>query len=368
MNFKIIFLFSGDLWAGAEVLIYNLLKGLKHYENLDIVAISLNKGTLTDRIAQLGVNTIIVDESKYSFIRIFFKLLATLKVTKAHLIHSHRYKENLLAFILSRFLNRPALVSTLHGLPEKHTEKTSLKTRVAGIINKLILKKYFDKTVVVSREMAIFIEREWGFAPKRIAIIHNGLSLNTFPPKERENDLITIGSAGRFFPVKDYSLMVEVAYELIKKYKCKVRFVLAGDGPLAHTLEQMIKERGLNDCFALPGFLEDLDNFYQSLSIYLNTSLHEGIPMSILEAMAYGLPVIAPKVGGIPEMIDDGISGFLIDSRNPLDFAEKCLKLIHDKNLRLKMGADARKKIEDKFSFQNMAKSYYKMYKELILC
>ena len=97
----------------------------------------------------------------------------------------------------------------------------------------------------------------------------------------------------------------------------------------------------------------------------MNTSVHEGLPMSILEAMAHGLPVIAPNVGGISEIIDDGIDGFLVNDRSPAAFAEQILKL-QDVKLRRRMGEAAREKIHRSFSAQSMAAQYYKLYRELV--
>ena len=101
-----------------------------------------------------------------------------------------------------------------------------------------------------------------------------------------------------------------------------VRFELAGDGPERPALEAMVQRHGLNAGFILKGHQDDMESFYRGLDIYINTSVHEGIPMTILEALAHGLPVIAPAVGGIVEIIEDGKEGFLIDGRSTGDFAE----------------------------------------------
>jgi glycosyltransferase involved in cell wall biosynthesis len=107
-----------------------------------------------------------------------------------------------------------------------------------------------------------------------------------------------------------------------------------------------------------------MTGFYAGIDIYLNTSLHEGIPMSVLEAMAHGLPVVAPAVGGIVEIIEDGVEGFLVEGRSPQAFAKKCI-LLQDGELRLKMGRAARARVEKAFSAQAMAQEYYRLYREL---
>ena len=98
----------------------------------------------------------------------------------------------------------------------------------------------------------------------------------------------------------------------------------------------------MSSCFFLKGHQHDMASFYRGLDLYINTSIHEGIPMTILEALAHGLPVIAPAVGGIVEIIEDGKDGFLIDSRDPCRFAEKCLLLMENCELRKTMAKAAR--------------------------
>ena len=141
-------------------------------------------------------------------------------------------------------------------------------------------------------------------------------------------------------------------------------FVLAGEGPDRERVEQAIFACNLADRFHLKGHLEDMNSYYKDLDLYLNTSMHEGIPMTILEAMARGLPVVAPAVGGIVEIIDDGVEGFLVHSRDPEDYAEKCLRL-RDAELRKQMGQAARKKVERLFSAEYMSSQYYQLYRDL---
>jgi glycosyltransferase involved in cell wall biosynthesis len=96
----------------------------------------------------------------------------------------------------------------------------------------------------------------------------------------------------------------------------------------------------------------------------LNTSLHEGIPLTVLEAMACGLPVVAPRVGGIPEVIEDGRQGLLVEQRTPADFARSCLEIIRSEGLRAAMGSSARERFADHFSSSRMASSYLDLYRE----
>ncbi|MGH9429451.1 MAG: glycosyltransferase, partial [Terriglobia bacterium] len=107
--------------------------------------------------------------------------------------------------------------------------------------------------------------------------------------------------------------------------------------------------------------------YYASLDVFLNTSVHEGIPLSILEAMCCGKPVVAAKVGGIPEIISDGKDGYLVEGRTPRNFAEPCLRLIKDKELRLTMGKSAIEKVQTCFGARLMADRYRRLYDEVLM-
>jgi glycosyltransferase involved in cell wall biosynthesis len=170
-----------------------------------------------------------------------------------------------------------------------------------------------------------------------------------------------IGSAGRLFPVKNYSLMVDIA-NTCRLMADKVQFTLAGEGPEQNKLQHMVKYNNLEEHFEFAGHIENMENFYHELDIYINTSIHEGISISVLEAMSHGLPVIVPDVGGMREIVDDGVNGYLIPSRNPLEFAEKCILLFNNKKLYDDFSVAARKKIENKFSVRHMTEEYLKLY------
>lgn len=224
-----------------------------------------------------------------------------------------------------------------------------------------MLSHYFHQVVGVSQDIQKAFIKQYGFKEENVSYIHNGMEITGILPKRANKMEFTIGSSGRLFPIKDYPLMVEIAKIVAKKSK-NVRFILAGDGPERNRLESLMQDYDLEEFFTLMGHTDNMDAFYQELDLYINTSLHEGIPMSILEAMSYGLPVIAPDVGGISEIIEDGVEGYLIHGRDPEDFSERCIRLVENRQLRAKMSKAAREKVIKEFSMEHMAEEYYKLY------
>ena len=110
-----------------------------------------------------------------------------------------------------------------------------------------------------------------------------------------------------------------------------------------------------------------MEDFYLNIDAFINTSFHEGIPMSILEAMSYGKPVVAPNVGGIHEIFQNGRSGFLVDGRNPFKYAKRCIELASDRLLYEKMANSSRKRVINNFSMETMVASYVKIYRRSML-
>jgi glycosyltransferase involved in cell wall biosynthesis len=361
---KILHLISGDLWAGAEAVALNLLKQLKYYEDMDTSVIIFNDGKLADGLRSIGVNTHVIDEKRHSFCQILHQTWGLIGSIHTDIIHSHRYKENILAYLLSQRCSGIKLVSTQHGLPELFSNKKSITQQIKIKINFIILSRYF-RTVAVSEDICNTLIKRYGFRKDRVEVIHNGFEIpEYFPPQAGERPF-TIGTSGRMFPVKDYPLMVEIARSVSADSEKNIQFVLAGDGPERLSIAALLVKHGLDSNFKLRGHVDDMNLFYQGLDIYVNTSIHEGIPMTILEALGHGLPVVAPAIGGIMEIVEDGKEGFLIKSRDPNEFAEKCILLKNDKALRKKMSSAARSKAEAFFSAERMAEKYYKLYRSI---
>ena len=360
---KVCHIVSGDLWAGAEVMVYRLLSGLIKIKNLEISVILLNEGRLAVEIRKLGIHVDVVDEAKLNFFQIVKKVRSLIKDFSPNIIHSHRMKENILAYLSVNNIERKiTLISTQHGMPEPVKIKWKIfKEILISKYNNYLLSKYFNKLIVVSDDIKNNITQKFVIPAGKVQVIHNGTDVITSNSRKMEREFFTIGSAGRFFPIKDYPLMVEIAREVLH-HTDKVRFELAGEGPELERIIDLIHKYKIEKYFSLKGFVDDMNSFYQGIDLYINTSFHEGLPMSILEAMAHGVPVIAYNTGGLKEILSDGLHGYLLEGRDPKLSAEKCLQLFKDKEMLRKMGIASREKIIKHFSYDKMAENYYNLY------
>jgi glycosyltransferase involved in cell wall biosynthesis len=362
----VLHIFSGDLWAGAEVMVFHLLNSLKNDASVQILALSLNDETLTIKLRDIGVKTWVIPETQHGFLKILFTARRLFKGKGIDIIHSHGYKQNILAFLLAKLLPVRRLVTTVHGMPEPLNETGKrTKAHLVAALGYCILKRYFPTIVCVSQEMKESLIRRYGISQENMRVIHNGIAA---PPDDLsaaspDNGAFHIGTVGRLVPVKDFDLFLEVAAEL-KTVDDRVKFSILGDGPLRAHLMRRAQELGVKDSVKFFSARSDPFPYYRSLHLFLNTSVHEGIPLAILEAMACGLPVVAPRVGGIPEVIEDGKQGVLVEQRTPANFSRACLKVIRCESLRIAMGSSARERFVNHFSSSHMASSYLDLYRE----
>jgi glycosyltransferase involved in cell wall biosynthesis/protein-tyrosine-phosphatase len=358
--------FSGDLWAGAEVVIFNLLSSLNGRADLRVLALSLNEGVLTERLRAAGVTTHVIPERRHSLIGILWRATKLLRNTGVSVIHSHGYKQNVLACLLARSLGVPEVVATLHGLPEPATnaawERWVMRWRAR--LDYFMVRTFFSFVVAVSEDMRKALVGRCGFRPEQVRLIRNG---GRFPPMKSGpasgRGHFHIGTVGRMVPIKGLDLFLQVA-AVVKHENHSVRFSILGDGPLRDELARRAEELKVSDCLEFMRPRPDPFPYYASLDVYLNTSLHEGLPLSVVEAMACGKPIVSAAVGGIPEIVAHGEHGFLVEGRDPVRFAELCLRLIRDEQLRVQMGGRAEAVAHAQLSATAMSEAYRVVYDE----
>jgi len=180
-----------------------------------------------------------------------------------------------------------------------------------------------------------------------------------------ESGRIRVGMAGALsLGHKDYETFVKTA-EIVSRSHPEVSFEIAGEGDGHRRIKKMIKDRGLEDKVFLKGFVEDISGFIASLDILLHTAHYEGLGTVILQALACGVPVVASRVGGIPEIINHGFNGYLTEKNSPGETSSKVLVLINDSTKRKEMGMSGRKSVKRKFSPEVMASKYLDLYKRV---
>jgi glycosyltransferase involved in cell wall biosynthesis len=174
-----------------------------------------------------------------------------------------------------------------------------------------------------------------------------------------------IGMVANFAPEKDHELFLAMA-ELIRAKRPEAHFVLIGDGPRRAAIQRLVVDRGLGDAFRFVTGKDRLRPYYEAMDAVVLTSKTEGLPNVVLEAMAYGRPIVAATAGGIPEVVSDRVTGRLIASRAPQDFADAVLELLEKPDDAARMGRQAAVYALDRFSVGSMAQAYRALYLKLL--
>lgn len=359
-NLRVILIASGDLWGGAESVVYNLLKGLDSSARIEAMLVTLNNARLANLCKAERIRTTVISEADNAFPVLVWNVRKLVRAFKPHIIHSHGYKENILAFLGRDSTSSCNLITTLHGLPEGYD---TIKAKIANKLNFIVIKKVFDKLVTVSSDLRNILTNILQIDQDKVVVINNGTEITGACHKNFSNKRnFIIGSAGRLFPVKNYTLLVRIAKEVCSRNR-GIRFVLAGDGPQKTLIYRMIKEYNLEKNFHLLGHVDEMSDFYRMIDIYINTSKHEGMPMTILEAMANGALVVAPRIGALPDIIKHKRNGWLVERNTVSGFVDIIERVINTDPKMLKdISKAAKETVKKNFSMEAMTRSYVQLY------
>jgi len=228
-----------------------------------------------------------------------------------------------------------------------------------------------DRIVLYSHRMLGDVKR---YAPNivenRVRYIHNAVDANRFKPGERppSNNLLYVGRVNAKKGVED---LVHAMHNLVQKFPNAKLFIIGSDptdGAYIEQIKELAHKLGVDNNIVFVGSVpnREMSSYYQNASVFLFASHGgEGIPRSILEAMACGVPVVATEIAGIPEAVKEGVTGFLVPPRNPQSIAEKTAVILGNQDLRAKLGKNARQKIEEEFSWEKVIPRIIDVFKEV---
>lgn len=367
LQLSVCHLVSGDLWAGAEVQVFNLLKELHSNKgSLCLCVVVLNRGELSDRLRKTNIETIILDENKLSFCQLFIKFRQIIQSKKFDSVHSHRYKENIIAALASRYLpNKPLLLQTVHGFPHYQNGIKGYKMFCYATIDNIFRSLFADGCVAVSRDLYDSLKKRK--SPDTFYCIPNGVDLEHFILKDKKQSFKkTIAVAGRLTPVKNFQYFLRSIPKILY-YRNDLHFLVIGDGPERTALEQLSRQLCIEECVEFTGHVEDMSLMWPKIDLYVLCSRHEGLSMALLEALAHGIFVVATAVGGNTEVIQHGVNGLLIPVNSPEAIAEGCLNILQaSAEQREAMQLAAIQTVEEKYSLRNCAERYFQLYKQLV--
>ncbi len=291
-----------------------------------------------------------------------------IRQNNTRLVHAHLLGSTLTYSILSIFLGLPVL-ATLHGRVDVNPNE-----RFVAIKNR-IMKFGVNTLIAVSKDLAGYISERELFNKNDIKVIYNGIDELRYGKQEtRELRLslgipdaaILIGSLGNVRPAKSYDVLVTAAANLINEKKQNVHFIIAGHKKmeLMNPLDELIAQYGISDRVHFIGFHEDTARFLGQLDFFALSSSSEGFSIATIEAMATGLPVVVTRCGGPQEILEHGVTGFLVNTNNPQELANGLLHMMQHKVTAEKMATAGKTHVKNVFSFASMLEAYRHEYKK----
>jgi sugar transferase (PEP-CTERM/EpsH1 system associated) len=236
------------------------------------------------------------------------------------------------------------------------------------------LVPFIDRYVPVSHDLARWLDQVVGIPAPKLELIMNGVDTERFAPglpaaaTPWTDAPFVIGTVGRLQDVKDQASLIE-AFALLcaarPALRATMRLAIVGDGPLRARLEQKAEQARVADLVWFPGARNDIPELMRSFDLFTLSSIAEGTPVTLLEAMACGLPVVATRVGGIPEVVQEGVSGALVPASNPQALADALAAYVDDPARVAAHGAAARSNIERHYSVAAMVGAYTALYDQL---
>lgn len=218
--------------------------------------------------------------------------------------------------------------------------------------------------VTISHYNKSHLCKVYGPVAQKAKVIRCGVDLSRFRPHEGgDGQTPNILSVTWFRKAKGVEYLIE-AIGILSGKKMDLRCILVGGGYLKEEIESLVREKGLNACLEVKGPLphEEVIALYQCADVFVLPSLSEGIPISLMEAMAMKLPVVATRITGIPELVTDGENGFLVEPRDPVAIADKVKRLLTDPDLRKRMGNKAREKVGRDFSLNRNVRALEEIF------
>lgn len=283
----------------------------------------------------------------------------TIKEFKPDILHSHIFLSDLFARI-----NKPAyarLITTLHS-NEPWWNGATLKHRLKTKLEGLTARRFVDRFISVSERAKTEAINALGIAPESCVVVMNGVDIASFSQTpRRQKDKRIIIQVARFYPEKAHDLAL-LAFAEVTRVVPNTELWLVGDGPLKPQMEQLAVTLHLEQQIKFLGIRQDVADLLAQADIFLLSSNREGLPISVLEAMAAGLPIVTTKVGEIPKVITEAETGLLVEPGNQDDLVRQLLRLLQDATLAEQIAQNGHRLGKTHYSIDATAKAYLHEY------
>ncbi len=371
---KVLYMITKGVWGGAAEYVYTLARSLPR-ETYDVAVLCGEGKALPDRLEKAGIRvyslpTLMRDISVTQEIKNFFALVKIIRLLKPDVLHLNSPKAGGLVALAGRLAFVPHIIYTAHGWTFNE-KRNSVAKGVIFFVSWLTVKLAHKTIVIAEREKKQALAMPF-VNPRKIILIQNGIgAFETYTKTESREKLVKkmdvsiahktlwLGTIAELHRNKG----LEYAIEALAHLTVPFVYFIFGEGEERKKLEALIVQHNLQKKVFLLGFVPDVQKFLSAFDIFLLPSVKEGLPYAVLEAGLAGLPVVASKVGGIPDIIDNGETGILVTPARPGEITRAVEYLIQNPDTRKTYGKHLKEKVHKNFSVEEMVKKTVELYK-----
>jgi glycosyltransferase involved in cell wall biosynthesis len=309
-------------------------------------------------------------------VKTVWALYGELRVSRPQIVHLHQFKARLLGALAARAAGVPHIVQTHHGTVLQGYFALPRAAAVAALercLGRWLVHHTIAVSGAVSREL---LDRRI-VAPQRITVIPIGLKLAPFLEAPRHAgalrqelgiplDAMVIGFVGRLVPIKAAHHFLEAVADIVRTAHRSVYAIVVGDGPQRPSLERQVREWAIGDRILFLGWRRDLARVYGDIDVLALSSLNEGTPVVIIEAMAARRAIVATRVGGVPDVVEDGRTGLLVEPNSPQRLAAALRRMIEHDALRQQFAAAAQAWVYPRFDASTLCAAMKRYYLEIV--
>jgi glycosyltransferase involved in cell wall biosynthesis len=367
---RILHVLSGDLWAGAEVQAHALLAQLHCMPGVRVSAVLMNEGELARRLRKQGVFVMVLPEDRLNAWQLLRGLHQLLRRWQPDVVHTHRFKEDILGSLANRLGVGAHCVRTAHGAPE--TTARGWKHKALAAVDRWCAAALQERIIAVTADLAGKLSCR--YPANKLVVIENGIDIEAVriaaratPTVTMQTDRVHIGIVGRLVPVKRVDLFLATAAMLrCREPKRPWAFHVFGDGPMRHSLMHEAEALGISDVTHFHGHCADIMTCIARLDVLIMCSDHEGMPMTLLEAMAVDTAVVGHAVGGIEQLLQSGACGWPVTEHTAAGYTRAVQQALARPELMAQRSSAAAASIEASFSAVRCAERHVILYSQLL--
>ena len=363
---KILYLITELNVGGAEKALARIVAHLNRDRYDALVACLHEPGLVADEIRAAGSRVVNLDMRSRTDLRVIYRLFKLLRQERVQIIHSYLFHANLLARLVGKLARVPIIISS---------ERTmEMEGRIRLLLNRLT-SPLADRVIAVARRVRDFAVKSIGVPSEKLVVIYNSVEISEYQGgvdvarirEELEIDPAhtVVGTVSRLDEAKGIRYFLQAVPEVLIR-NSEVSFLIVGDGSQRRELERLARDLGIESRVIFAGYRPDVVKMLAIMDVFVLPSLYERFPNAVLEAMAIAKPVVATRVGGTPEAVEDGVTGLLVPPRDPKALAEAIIALLQDRERAEAMGRAGRERVERYFSAERMVQETEALYEELI--